>query len=275
MSKSRPTSFQRSNACRVLPPEHMMTSAHSTTILFISSMVGTVSSSDTSRRFISHPISLNASVCRKNLSVRSKDAVPMYRTLGRSVPASSTTLSTIACICKVSVRPHATIFGNALSSSLHASSSSAAFGNTSSAITKSVSTCSSNASKCKAVAGIGKSFISSIGIGSVHVVGSGPQIVSPVSFRMYTWQVESLFPVTVMAFLPTMTKADKSSIRITLLLLCVVMRSSIFLSSRFSTTIVPAGTTFEGMTLGRAQSTVPSWITSIKPTDCWRSSLQR
>ena len=87
------------------------------------------------------------------------------------------------------------------------------------------------------------------------MVGNGPQIVSPPSFRIYTWQVEPLFPVTVMAFFPTMTNAAKSSIRITLLL--VFMRSSIVSSSGDSTIENSAGIIFDGMTLGRAQRIVP------------------
>jgi len=221
MSKSRPTSFQRSNACRVLPPEHMMTSAHSTTILFISSMVGTVSSSDTSRRFISHPISLNASVCRKNLSVRSKDAVPMYRTLGRSVPASSTTLSTIGCNRMPRSLPDATILicgtANEVSSpsllfwSLLLTGSEIAWA-MSSATTKSVSTCSSRASKCEAVAGTGKSSTSSTGTGCSHVVGRGADIISPVSWLgTTTWHVALPSPLTAKASLPTITNAASFS----------------------------------------------------------------
>jgi len=181
MSKSRPTSFQRNRAWRVLPPEHMITSAHSVTTSFISSIVGTVSSSETSRRCISHPISLNFFVHTLYLSVLSNDAVPTYSTFGRSVPDNSTTLSTIACIWSVSVRPQATIFGNTSSVLSAHSSSKAAICNTSSAITKSVSTCSSSASKCEAVAGIGNWSISSIGMGSFHVVGNGPVMLSPDS----------------------------------------------------------------------------------------------
>jgi len=140
MSRSRPTSFHLINACNVLPPEHMITSGNSTTSSCISSCDGVVSSSDTSSLLISQPISLNALVKSRNLSVLSNDAVPMYITLGHTEPESSTTLSTIGFKRIPFSLPDATIFGKTTCCSSLLSINFVDSSITSSAITKSVST---------------------------------------------------------------------------------------------------------------------------------------
>jgi len=82
----------------------------------------------------------------------------------------------------------------------------------SSATTKSVSTCSSSASKWDAVAGIGKSSISSTGMGCSQLIGSGADFISPVSSQgTMTWHVAFPSPLTANASLPTTTNAAFSS----------------------------------------------------------------
>jgi len=228
INKSRPTSFHRNRACSVLPPEHSITSAHSTTNWRISSSGGSSSTSDTLRRSISQSRSRKVFVTILYLSVLSNEAVPTYKILGLSFPDSSITLSTIAGSCKAFIRPAATIFGTTSSSSddrcsVSLSSVSAdPFGGScwtsswrSSATLKSVSTCSSRFSRCGASLGSGRSRSSSSGTGSSKVKEMGTDAVPPVcSSETTTWQVASPSPLTTIALSPSTTKAAFSSIPI-------------------------------------------------------------
>ena len=114
ISRSRPTSFQQTKACSMLPPEHIISCDQSTPHSRISSRDGVVLLSDTSRQRISQPRSQKAFVKRRNLSVQSNVAVPMYNSLGTLKPKRCITFSTMGCGSIPVSFPEATILGTAV-----------------------------------------------------------------------------------------------------------------------------------------------------------------